>query len=377
MVSFGGPVAHIGYFRDEVVRRRSWLTDGQYADLVALAQFLPGPASSQVGMGVGLLRAGLPGSVRAWLGFTAPSAVLMIGAGLALGAGGVRLPDGALDGLKVAAVAVVALAVVQMARALCRGWVRALIAVAVAVGVLLVATPWAGPAALAAAGVLGVAVIRDADAPGSGSSAPEVVPDVRRWVAPAALGLFVALLLLLPAIARVWPGTATTLVAACYRAGALVFGGGHVVLPLLEESAVGSGALTSDDFLAGYGLANAVPGPLFAFAGYLGAAAGGIVLGVLCLVAVFLPGYLLIVATLGHWHRVRDVPSLRRALAAVNAAVVGLLAAALYDPVITSGITGWPAATMAAVAFVALAWGRVPAHVLVAACAAAGWFFLG
>lgn len=376
LISFGGPVAHIGYFRAEVVGRLRWLTDAQYADLVALSQFLPGPASSQVGMGVGLLRAGIPGALRAWLGFTAPSAVLMLAAGLAVGSGAVRLPAGALSGLKVAAAAVVALAVVQMARALCRGWLRALVAVAAGMVALAVATPWAAPGALLVAGLVGMLVLRDAG-PGPESDGAELVPRLPRHAGSVALVLFVALLVLLPAVARAWPGTGTALVAGCYRAGALVFGGGHVVLPLLEDVSVGSGAVTADEFLAGYGLANAMPGPLFTVAAYLGAAAGGVLLGVLCLVAVFLPGSLLIVATLGHWHRVRGIPALRRALAAVSAAVVGLLGAALYDPVLTSAITGWREAVLGLAAFVALAGLRLPAHLVVLACAVSGWLLLG
>ena len=376
LVSFGGPVAHIGYIRDEVVGRRRWLAESRYADLVALAQFLPGPASSQVGIGVGLLRGGLPGSLRAWLGFTTPSAALMIGAGVALGSGGVHLPDGVLVGLELAAAAVVALAVVQMARALCRGWVRAALAAAVAAVALLIPGPFTAVVALAVAGLVGVVLVRD---PGSQAEQGEEAPGPRMpgWVPVVAISLFAALLVLLPAVARAWPGTWTTLIAGCYRTGALVFGGGHVVLPLLQDVAVDSGALDQGDFVAGYGLANALPGPLFTFAGYLGAAAGGAVLGVACLVAIFLPGYLLVVAALGHWHRVRGRPRVQRALSAVNAAVVGLLAAALYDPVLVTAVTGWAEAAMAVLAFVALARFRVAPHLLVLACALVGWAVLG
>jgi chromate transporter len=376
LVSFGGPVAHIGYIRDEVVGRRRWLVESQYADLVALAQFLPGPASSQVGIGVGLLRSGLPGSLRSWLGFTTPSAALMIGAGVALGSGGVHLPDGVLSGLEVAAAAVVALAVVQMARALCRGWVRAALALAVGAAVLLVPGPFTPVVAMAVAGLAGVVLLRDpGPQPEEGQEAP--APRMPPWVPTVAISLFVALLVLLPAAARMWPGTWTTLIAGCYRAGALVFGGGHVVLPLLQDVAVGSGALDQGDFVAGYGLANALPGPLFTFAGYVGAAAGGAVLGLACLMAIFLPGYLLVVAALGHWHRARGRPRLRQALSAVNAAVVGLLAAALYDPVLVTAVTGWAEAAMAALAFVALARFQVAPHLLVVACALGEWLVLG
>lgn len=385
MTSFGGPVAHLGFFRAEVVARRAWLSDSRYADLVALAQFLPGPASSQVGMGVGLLRAGIPGSLRAWVGFTAPSAVLMIAAGLAVGVA--PLPVGAVAGLAVAAAAVVSLAVVQMAGALCRGWVRAAIAVATGLAVLMVQTVWMPTAAMALAAVAGLLVIGPGSEPDD--AAPEDPPAARlaTWVPAAALTVFVALLFGLPVVARIWPGEWTTLIAGFYRAGALVFGGGHVVLPLLEDVVVGSGAVGSgaggsgwvseEAFLAGYGLANAMPGPLFTFAGYLGAAAGGAPLGVASVVAIFLPGYLLVIGVVGTWHRYGSNPRVRSALAGVNAAVVGLLAAALYDPVIRTGITGWAELLLGLAAFACLARLRLAPHLVVLGCAAVGLFVLG
>jgi chromate transporter len=371
--SFGGPIAHLGIFRTELVGRRGWLTDGQYADLVALGQFLPGPASSQVGMGVGLLRGGITGSLLAWLGFTLPTAMLMVSAGLLVSVAP-EVPAGLLAGLKAAAAAVVAQAVVAMARSLCRGWVRAGLGVLTAVVMLALPAVWTPVAALAAAGLAGLLVLRpDPVDPGAARAAPRMPG----WVPTAALGLFVALLVVLPLAARAWPGEWLVLVAGCYRAGALVFGGGHVVLPLLEQVAVGSGAVTEATFLAGYGLANAMPGPLFAFAGYVGAAAGGVLLGVACLVAVFLPGWLLVLAALGHWHRVSADLRVRAALAGINAAVVGVLGAALWNPVITVGITSWPAAALAGGAFLALAWGRVPPQYVVLASALVGWALLG
>ena len=376
LTSFGGPVAHLGFFRTEFVERRRWLGESQYADLVALAQFLPGPASSQVGMGIGLQRAGIGGSLRAWLGFTLPSAVLLIGAGMAVGSG-LAVPSGVVDGLKVAAVAVVAQAVVQMARVLCVGWIRVLVALASAVAVLSVPTVWMPSLVLLVSALVGVALVRDLD-PRSASSGPEgELPTMPRWVPTAALTAFIVLLVGLPVLARVWPVEWLVLVAGFYRAGALVFGGGHVVLPMLEEVVVGSGAVTQADFVAGYGLANAVPGPLFTFAGYLGAAAAGPVLGIAALIAIFLPGYLLVVGVLGHWHRLAGDVRVRRALAAVNAAVVGLLAAALYDPVWISGITGWTELMLACAAFVALLTFRVAPHLVVMGCALLGWALLG
>ena len=301
MTSFGGPVAHLGFFRTEFVERRRWLGDSQYADLVALAQFLPGPASSQVGMGVGLRRAGIGGSLRAWVGFTLPSAILLIGAGMAVGSG-VVVPSGIVAGLKVAVVAVVAQAVVQMARALCVGWLRALVALASAMAVLSVPTVWMPSLVLLISALLGLALVRDLGARSAASGSEVGVPAMPRWVPTAALTAFVVLLVGLPVLTRVWPVEWLVLVAGFYRAGALVFGGGHVVLPLLEEVVVGSGAVAQADFVAGYGLANAVPGPLFTFAGYLGAVAGGPALGIVALISIFLPGYLLVVGVLGHWH---------------------------------------------------------------------------
>ena len=374
LTSFGGPVAHLGFFRTEFVGRRRWLGESQYADLVALAQFLPGPASSQVGMGIGLQRAGIPGSLRAWLGFTLPSAVLLIAAGMAVGSG-VGVPGGVAAGLKVAAVAVVAQAVVLMARSCARdscgrrwlwrgsgrpGRPHGLDAV-----VVLVVAARCGPA-----------LVRDVER-GSGAG------DASRW-SPSCPGGSRRRPHLLPGparrvavVARLWPMEWLVLVAGFYRAGALVFGGGHVVLPMLEEVVVGSGALTQADFVAGYGLANAVPGPLFTFAGYLGAAAGGPGLGIVALIAIFLPGWLLVVAALGHWHRLAGRVRVRRALAAVNAAVVGLLAAALYDPVWTSAVTGWAELLLACAAFVALVTFRIAPHLVVLGCAMVGWALLG
>lgn len=377
LVSFGGPVAHLGLFRTEVVQRRRWLDDSQYADLVALAQFLPGPASSQVGMGIGLLRAGIAGSLRAWAGFTLPSALLMISAGVAIGGGGVPVPEGVVAGLQVAAVAVVAQAVLQMARTLCRGWVRALVAVATGIAVLALPMAWTPVVALLCAGLLGTLFLRGPDAGQPDPNEPEPVVRLPRHAPTLALALFVALLVTLPMLARAWPGTAMTLIAGCYRAGALVFGGGHVVLPFLEDVAVGTGAVSQSDFLAGYGLANALPGPLFTFAGYLGAHADGVLLGTLCIVAIFLPGYLLVIAALGHWHHVRANPGLRRALAAVGAAVVGLLAAALYDPLVIVGVTGWPEALLALAALLALLRLRLAPHLVVLGCAVLGGLLLG
>ncbi len=376
LTSFGGPVAHLGYFRTEFVVRRRWLAESQYADLVALAQFLPGPASSQVGMGIGLTRSGLGGAVRAWLGFTLPAAVLLIGAGLLVG-GGVPIPDGVVAGLQVAVVAVVAQAVVQMARGLLRTPFHAFIAVVSATVLLVGSAFWLPPVVLAAAAALGVFADRQGGARAPAREEVLRMPSLPRSVPGGALAGFAVLLLVLPVMARIWPSDALVVIAGCYRAGALVFGGGHVVLPMLEQAVVGPGLVSESEFLAGYGLAAAVPGPLFAFAGYLGAAVGGVLLGAAAVVAIFLPGFLLVVGVLGHWHRVAQRRSVRSALAAVNAAVVGLLAAALYDPVWVTGIADWADLVLAGLAFGALLWLRTAPHVVVLACAAIGWAVLG
>ena len=373
VTSFGGPVAHLGYFRREYVTRRGWLDEAAYADTVALGQFLPGPSSSQVGIAIGMERAGVPGGLAAWIGFTLPSALIMGALGLGVAAG--NLPGGAwVDGLKVAAVAVVAHAVWSMARTLTPDLPRAVLALAAAAVALLVATPFTQLALIvlgAVAGLvvlprLGVAVASAGETAGDAGA-----PAVSRRLAAAALALFVGLLVGLP-LARIASGDPVIAFAeAFYRAGALVFGGGHVVLPLLEASVVAPGWVSQDAFLAGYGAAQALPGPLFTFAAFLGAAATGPVPGgvggaILATVSIFLPGALLVVGALPFWHALRARPGARAALAGVNAAVVGLLAAALVDPVATSGITGPADAVVAAAGFGALLTGRAPPLAVVA-----------
>ena len=381
VTSFGGPIAHLGYFRREYVTRRGWLDESEFADTVALGQFLPGPASSQVGIAIGVERAGLPGGLAAWIGFTLPSAVVMgvLGLGVARGA----LPGGAwVDGLKVAAVAVVAHAVWSMARALTPDLPRAALALAATAVALLVATPFTQLALIVLGAGAGIAILpRLGIVPGlppgaAPGAAPRGGPRVGRGTAIVALGLFAALLVGLP-LARVATGDPTiAFTEAFYRAGALVFGGGHVVLPLLEASVVAPGWVGEDAFLAGYGAAQALPGPLFTFAAFLGAAAsgpvpGGVVGATLACVAIFLPGALLVVGALPFWHALRARPGARAALAGVNAAVVGILAAAFVDPVARSGITGPADAVVAAAGFLALLTGRVPPVAVVAGSVAA------
>jgi chromate transporter len=372
LTSFGGPIAHLGYFRHEYVERRRWLDEAAYADTVALGQFLPGPASSQVGIAVGIERAGLPGGLAAWIGFTLPSAVAM--AVLGLGVAGGLLPGGAwVDGLKLAAVAVVAHAVWSMARTLAPDLPRALLALAAAAAALAVPTPFTQVALIVAGALAGLVLLpRLGVAPGRQTAAGAAGrPRVSRRVAGAALGLFAVLLAGLPLLRAATGDPAIAFVEAFYRAGALVFGGGHVVLPLLEASVVAPGWVTQDAFLAGYGAAQALPGPLFTFAAYLGAAAaapapGGVAGAVIATLAIFLPGALLVVGTLPFWHALRARPGARAALAGVNAAVVGILAAALVDPVGRSGIAGPVDVVVAATGFAALLTGRVPPLVVVA-----------
>lgn len=336
--SFGGPIAHLGYFRDEFVERRKWLGDAAYADLVALCQFLPGPASSQVGIALGASRAGLAGAVAAWAGFTLPSALVMIAFGY-----GLRLLQGVagagwLHGLAIAAVAVVAQAVWSMGRQLCPDRMRASFAMVAAVAVLA----WPGAltqlAAIALGGIAGWRVLQ-----GSGNGSGEHVDfRIGRRSSAIAWVLFFALLATLPVLARSTGDHAVALFDRFYRAGSLVFGGGHVVLPLLRAEVVPSGWVSDGDFLAGYGVAQALPGPLFTFAAYLGTVApghpGGWVAGLLALCAIFLPAFLLVFGALPHWSAWRAKPAMRAAMMGINAAVVGILLAALYDPIFVSAV---------------------------------------
>lgn len=357
------------------MERRCWLTDRAYADLVALCQFLPGPASSQVGMAIGLQRAGLLGLLAAWLGFTLPSAILLVGFAYGAAAFGEAIGSGWLVGLKAAAVAVVAHAVLGMAKTLTPDARRATIAVGALILVLLVPGVLAQVAAIVAAGIVGWVWLRPSIAPAEDADAlPVKVP---RAVSIGSLILFVLLLAILPILTQVTGNGAISLADVFYRAGALVFGGGHVVLPLLEAEIVQTGLVESDAFLAGYGAAQAVPGPLFTFAAYLGAVTltgpSGIAGASIALVAIFLPSALLIIGALPFWERLRHARFAQRALAGVNAGVVGILAAALYTPVFTQGITGVGTLALAAVAFVALTMWKTPAWAVVLAAALIGW----
>lgn len=376
LTSFGGPIAHLGYFRDEFVVRRRWLSERSYADVVALCQFLPGPSSSQVGIALGLTRAGYGGAFAAWLGFTLPSAIaLILFASLLLHQG--DLSAGMLQGLKIAAVAVVAQAVWGMARSLCPDRLRVTIMAFAAITVLLLAGIWIPLLVLVMAGFVGVALLK----PPIGLEQDALSVPVSRRSGTLALGVFFALLIGLPLLAALMPSQLLSLVDSFYRVGSLVFGGGHVVLPLLQTETVDAGLVGVDMFLAGYGATQAVPGPLFTFAAFLGAAMDtglpGWLNGLLCLVVIFLPSFLLVIGILPFWDQLRRNLHMQAALAGVNAAVVGLLLAALYQPMWTTAIRGPGDFALALAALVALAFWKVPPWLVVAATAGIGWAVLG
>ena len=370
LTSFGGPVAHLGYFRTEFVARRKWLTESAYADLVALCQFLPGPASSQVGFALGLMRAGPWGAAMAWLAFTLPSAIVLVL--FAFGAAVLEGPiaSGIIHGLKVVAVAIVAHAVWGMARNLCPDPTRAGIALAAVFAVVAISGPLGQVSAIVLGGVAGLLLCRGVAA--AAESDPLHFP-VSRLVGIIALVLFGGLLVLLPLLAgmAVW----LDITDAFYRSGALVFGGGHVVLPLLEAEVVQSGWLSADAFLTGYGAAQAIPGPLFTFSAYLGAlipSGGSLLTATLALLAIFLPGFLLLVGVLPFWNHFRQWQWAQALMRGANAAVVGILGAALYDPVWTSAIVGAPEFALALTGFLLLSVWKLPAWAVVIVVAFGG-----
>ncbi|HCR97523.1 MAG: chromate efflux transporter [Halomonas sp.] len=370
LTSFGGPVAHLGYFRAEFVERRRWLSEAAYADLVALCQFLPGPASSQVGFALGLMRAGPWGAAMAWLAFTLPSAIVLV-----LFAFGATVLDGPIvsriiHGLKIVAVAIVAHAVWGMARNLCPDKTRTGIALLAVFTVLLVSGPLGQVGAIVFGGLAGFLLCREAV---TATPSETLHFAVSRSVGVIALGLFAGLLIGLPLLAgsAVWLDIAD----AFYRSGALVFGGGHVVLPLLQAEVVESGWITPDAFLTGYGAAQAVPGPLFTFAAYLGAllpGINGLVGALVALLAIFIPGFLLLVGVLPFWNRFRQWGSAQALMRGANAAVVGILGAALYQPVWTSAIIGPYEFALALSGFLLLSVWKLPAWAVVIVIALGG-----
>jgi chromate transporter len=371
LTSFGGPVAHLGYFRDEYVRRRKWIGEDAYADLVALCQFLPGPTSSQVGIAIGILRAGLPGAIASWLGFTLPSAIALVA--FAFGLQWLGVTDaGWLHGLKIAAVAVVANAVWGMARSLAPDRERATVAILSAIVVLA----WPGAPGqvlvIAIAGLIGWRLL----AGSSGEKRVSLPQTVRRRTAVASLVVFLALLGVLPLVRQVVTNQAFVVFDSFFRVGSLVFGGGHVVLPLLQAEVVPPGWVTNEEFVAGYGAAQAVPGPLFTFAAFLGATMhqkpNGIAGAAIALVAIFLPTFFMVVGALPFLSALRTRAGFQAALRGINAAVVGLLLAALYHPVWTSAIKTSVDLALALVTFALLALWSVPAWLVVVIAALGG-----
>lgn len=365
LTSFGGPVAHLGFFREEFVARRRWLSDQSYTDIIALCQFLPGPASSQVGIAIGLSRAGWCGAIAAWSGFTLPSAVLLV-----LAVHGLAFWDdaeaiGMLKGFKLVAVAVVAHAAWGMARPIYADAKKVIIAVVAALIVVGWHDVYTQLAVIALAAVAGLLLLK-----------PPVTAVDQSWNVPASritgavlLGVFAVLLIALPAIAALFPERIVSAVSVFYRAGSIVFGGGHVVLPVLQVATVPSGWIDNASFIAGYGLAQAVPGPLFTFAAFLGAAmdlgVAAWVGAVTCLLAIFVPSFLLVGGVLPFWTQLRRNQRAQAALAGINAAVIGLLLAALYQPVWTSAVTGWIDAALVLFALVAFIYWKLPAWLLV------------
>jgi chromate transporter len=371
LTSVGGPVAHLSYFRAEFVLKRGWLKEEQFADLLALCQFLPGPASSQLAYALGQHRAGPAGAMAASLCFTLPSALAMTMFAYGMASAGDINDAGWLHGLKLAAVPVVAQAVWGMGRRLCPDWARRSVCLVAAAALLVAPGALAQVVVIATAGVVGMLMH------GRTSKQVEALEPLRSHVfSIGALMAFVVLLVLLPVLAAGVSSHAVAVFDGFYRAGALVFGGGHVVLPLLRAETVPTGWVTDDQFLAGYGAAQAVPGPLFSFAAYLGTSMTSgphaWLMGMWCLLAVFLPGWLLIAGALPFWHRVRSTAWGQTALAGANAAVVGVLLAALYSPVVTEAVHGPIDVGVALVAYGMLETGRAPAWLVVFAMALVG-----
>lgn len=383
--SFGGPVAHLAYFRKEYVERQRWLSETDYADLVGLCQFLPGPASSQTGFGVGYLQRGLAGGIAAWLGFTLPSAILMIGFGYGVAALDGAAGTGWLNGLKVAAVAVVAQAVWAMSRNFCPDWPRRAMALAAAGIMTWIPLAWIQMTVIALGAAIGELGFKRAD-----HTANAVAPAnaTRRFIPLVCLTLFFVLLVALPLLARATDNPWVDVFGRFYRSGALVFGGGHAVLPLLEQEVVAPGWLTHDRFLAGYGAAQAVPGPLFTLSAFLGTVMNidpalanhpgpaGWIGGLWALAAIFLPALLLVAGVLPFWQKLRHQAGAQAALRGANAAVVGILLAALVNPVWTHGITDGRSLGFAVAAFLILQFGKIPVWAAVSIVAALGQWLL-
>lgn len=369
LTSFGGPIAHLGYFHDEFVTKRKWINEHAYVDLVALCQFLPGPASSQVGIALGLSRAGYLGAIAAWIGFTLPSAIILVLFAFGISTLSGSIHQGYLHGLKIAAVAVVAQAIWAMSAKLCPDKIRASIAIAAAIVVSLIPSAFAQVGIIILGGILGVLLLK------KGEHLPHV-PITSKSSKTAGVGLllvFFSLLLTLPILAGQTHNSAIKQFDSFFRAGSLVFGGGHVVLPLLKAEVVDTGRVTNEAFMAGYGAAQAIPGPLFTFSAYLGAissdSSSGILGAALCLVAAFLPSYLLIVGVLPFWEDLRKHEKMKLAMKGINASVVGLLISAFYNPVWSSAIFNIRDFSLALGVFVLLVFWKAPSWLVVIICA--------
>ncbi|MFD1776961.1 chromate transporter [Paenibacillus rhizophilus] len=367
LTSFGGPIAHLGYFHNEYIRRRKWMDERSYADLVALCQFLPGPASSQVGIGIGILRAGLLGGFVAWLGFTLPSVIALVAFAFLLQGYDIA-GAGWIHGLKIVAVAIVAQAILGMGQKLTPDRNRVTIAVAASAVALSWHTAYSQVLIIIAAGAVGLCLYRKNAAAG----VADLQIGISRTFAVCCLALFFGLLVALPLLRSSEEFGWLAMFDSFYRSGSLVFGGGHVVLPLLEREVVPTGWVSQSDFLAGYGVAQAVPGPLFTFAGYLGAMAGGITGAVVATLGIFLPAFLLVVGALPFWNGIRNSPKIQGVLVGVNAAVVGILLAALYDPLWTTAILEPMDFALAVILFIMLVFWKLPPWTVVLAGAAGG-----
>lgn len=368
--SFGGPIAHLAYFHKEFVARRKWISDPAYADLVSLCQFLPGPASSQVGMAIGISRAGYAGAIAAWLGFTLPSAIILVLVGFGISNFDDYAKNGVLHGLKIAAVAVVAQALLAMGEKLCPDKQRATLAVAGAIIVAIISSAVGGIAAIAFGALFGWLFLKHA------ANLPHepIHTKLSKGVAVISLVSFFLLLFFLPVLVSLSSSQALKLFDSFFRVGSLVFGGGHVVLPLLQAEVVQTGWVSSNAFMAGYGATQAIPGPLFAFSAYLGAVSNfgptGWIGASICLLAVFLPTFLLVFGVLPFWEQLRKLSSIRSAMMGVNAVVVGLLLAAFYNPVWSSAIFSINDFCLATIAFLLLVFWKTPSWVAVILCVA-------
>lgn len=360
LTSFGGPTAHLGYFHHEYIHRRKWLDERSYADLIALCQFLPGPASSQVGIGIGTMRAGMLGGLAAFVGFTLPSVLVLVLFASVLN--GLQIENqGWLHGLKIVAVAIVAQAVLGMGQKLASSRSKATIAILVAVIALLWPTAATSVLLIALAGIVGALLYTDLKKP----ELSEMYIPIRRTAGVACLAVFLGLLVLLPIFRSFTASQELALFDSFYRSGSLVFGGGHVVLPLIERELVPAGRISQEAFLAGYGATQAVPGPLFTFASYLGAVMGGWTGVLVCTIGIFLPAILLVFGVLPFWDTLRRKPKIQGALTGINAAVVGILLAAFYNPIWTSTILETKDFALAAVLFGLLVFWKCPPWLVV------------